>query len=193
MSAHTIRSFVVTKLDWIRRQQKTLQARELPAPYAYLDDEIHLVWGEEYRLKVVEQDAAPFVELRDQTLLLQIGRGSSTVNRHKLIAEWHRTLLHAAAPLLIAKWEPLLRVTVARLSVRDMKTRWGSCTPRSRRIRLSTELAKKPPECLEYVVVHEMVHFLEASHNRRFVRLMDQFMPAWRLHRKALNRPPKTV
>jgi predicted metal-dependent hydrolase len=108
-----------------------------------------------------------------------------------LLVEWYRGLIEAAAPILIARWAPLMQVTVARVSARHMKTRWGSCTPRSRQIRLSIELAKKPPQCLEYVVVHEMVHLLEASHNRRFVRQMDQFRPQWRWHRRELNGPPR--
>lgn len=189
MSANTIRQFVISKRDWIHRQQQKLRSREPHPAYAYLDDEMHSVWGEQYRLKLVEQDADPFVEVRDQTLLLHVLSGSSGARRKELLTAWYRALLQTAASALIARWEPVLRVNVARLSVRDMKTRWGSCTPRSRRIRLSTELAKKTPACLEYVVVHEMVHLLEASHNRRFVRLMDQFMPAWRLHRETLNRP----
>jgi hypothetical protein len=193
MSTKTIREFVVSKLDWIHRQQQRLRSRRQVTPCAYLDDERHFVWGEEHVLKVVEEDAAPFVELRDRTLLLHTRLGSVAGERQELVTDWYRTLLEAAAPPLIAKWEPLLRVTVARVAVRHMKTRWGSCTPRSRRIRLSTELAKKPPVCLEYVVVHEMVHLLEASHNRRFARLMDQFMPTWRLHRRELNHTSKTT
>jgi len=189
MSANTIREFVISKRDWIHRQQQKLRARDTQAPHTYLDDEIHSVWGEPYRLRIVEQDAAPFVEVSDQTLLLHVLPEWSSARRKALLTAWYRTLLQAAAPTLIARWEPLLRVSVARLSVREMKTRWGSCTPRSRRIRLSTELAKTTPACLEYVVVHEMVHLLEASHNRRFVRLMDQFMPAWRQYRSQLNRP----
>ena len=190
MSTRAIHEFVASKLDWIRRQQQRLRSRVHIAPHAYVDDERHSVWGEEHLLRVVEQDAPPSVELRDGILYLRARPGSSVAARAELMRAWHRTLLHAAAPPLVAKWEPLLRVAVAQVSVRHMTTRWGSCTPRSRRIRLSTELAKKPPACLEYVIVHEMVHLLEASHNRRFARLMDQFMPDWRLHRKELNRSP---
>jgi predicted metal-dependent hydrolase len=189
-SAEAIRLFVTSRLDWIRRQQAQLRARELPAAHAFLDGEIHSVWGQPCRLEVIERDGATFVELKDGTLLLHTRPGSSAIKRGALLVEWYRGLIEAAAPILIAKWEPLMQVTVARVSARHMKTRWGSCTPRSRQIRLSVELAKKPPQCLEYVVVHEMVHLLEASHNRRFVRLMDRFMPPWRSHRRELNRRP---
>jgi predicted metal-dependent hydrolase len=189
MSSDTIRSFVLSRLDWIRRQQQALQASERPASWAYLDGERHLVWGQPYPLVVVEQDARPVVELKDGTLHLRVRPGSSARQRHDVLTGWRRFLIETTAPPLVARWEPLMRVTVARLSARPMKTRWGSCTPRTRQIRLSTELAKKPPECLEYVVVHEMVHLLEASHNRRFVRLMDQFLPGWRARRAELNGP----
>ena len=189
MSVHTIRSFVIAKLDWIRRQQKKLQASERPAPDAYLDGERHAVWGQPCPLVVVEQDARPVVELKDGTIYLRVRPGSSARQRQEVLTGWHRALIETTAPPLVARWEPLMRVTVARLSARPMKTRWGSCTPRTRQIRLSTELAKKSPECLEYVVVHEMVHLLEASHNRRFVRLMDQFLPGWRARRAELNGP----
>ena len=187
MGAETIRRFVASKRDWIRQQQEKLQSRQPHVPCAYLDDEIHMVWGRECVLKVVATDGRPFVELADQTLLLHIHSEASVVEKEELVRVWHRRLLQATAPALVARWEPILRVAVAQVSVRHMTTRWGSCTPRARRIRLSTELAKKPPACLEYVVVHEMVHLLEASHNRRFARLMDQFMPTWRRHRRELN------
>lgn len=93
-------------------------------------------------------------------------------------------------PELVAKWEPIVRVTVKRYFVQKMKTRWGSCNPGSQRIRLNTDLAKKPSECLEYIVVHEMVHMLEPTHNARFVALMDKLMPQWRVRRQQLNRLP---
>ena len=99
-----------------------------------------------------------------------------------------RDLVRAALPPLIAKWEPIVGRTVERFSVRHMRSRWGSCTPRTRTIRLNSELAQKPPECLDYVVLHEMVHLLEPSHNARFHALMDGFMPEWRTLRALLKR-----
>jgi hypothetical protein len=103
---------------------------------------------------------------------------------------WSREQLKAAVLPLIAKWEPLMGVQVERFFVQRMKTKWGSCSPVTSGIRLNTELAKKPRECLEYIVVHEMVHLLESTHNNRFVALMDQFMPEWQFYREVLNRLP---
>ena len=128
MGAETIRRFVASKRDWIRQQQEKLQSRQPHVPCAYLDDEIHMVWGRECVLKVVATDGRPFVELVDQALLLHVHPASSVVEREKLVRAWHRTLLEAAAPALVARWEPLLRVAVSQVSVRHMTTRWGSCT-----------------------------------------------------------------
>ena len=94
----------------------------------------------------------------------------------------------ASRPALIAKWEPRLGVQVARFYVQRMRTRWGSCNPITASIRLNTDLAKKPQECLEYIVVHEMVHLLEPTHNDRFVALMDRYLPNWQHQHQMLNR-----
>jgi len=106
------------------------------------------------------------------------------------LAQWHREQIKAATPELIAKWEPVVGVTVRRIFVQKMKTKWGSCNPGARSIRLNTDLAKKPRECLEYIVVHEMVHILEPTHNARFIALMDRLMPQWRVSREQLNQLP---
>src|SRR5205814_328610 len=103
---------------------------------------------------------------------------------------WRREQLKAAIPVLIAKWELLMGVQVHRFFVQRMKTKWGSCCHGSRNIRLNTELTKKPPECLEYIIVHEMVHLLEATHNQRFIELMDRFIHNWQSYRDMLNRLP---
>ncbi|MDB0526226.1 M48 family metallopeptidase [Ralstonia solanacearum] len=98
--------------------------------------------------------------------------------------------IRSAVPALVAKWEPLIGVKVGRVFVQRMKTQWGSCNPASGAIRLNTDLAKKPPECLEYIVVHEMVHLLEPTHNARFASLMSLFLPQWQQLREMLNRLP---
>ena len=186
-SSRRIHEFVTAQLDWIRRTQQRIRSRKPPVVHTYTDGEIHRVWGVERRLELVETHARPRVELHDDILRIVVPPGSSAAERRQLLDKWYGGLLEDAVPPLIAKWEPVLDVSVARFFIRDMKTRWGSCTPRSRRIRLSTDLAKKSPECLEYVVVHEMVHILEASHNRRFVRLMDRFLSEWRARKQELN------
>lgn len=188
MKADTIRVFAIAKLDWIRRHQRKLQAQERDAPREYLDRESHWVWGRRYLLKIVEGE--PAVRLTHRTLLLQARKGSSQEKRQAILEGWYREQLKTAIVALIAKWEPRLGVSVKRVFVQRMRTRWGSCSPTVGSIRLNTELAKKPNECLEYIVVHEMAHLMEPTHNQRFVALLDSHLPQWQVHRAVLNRLP---
>jgi predicted metal-dependent hydrolase len=190
MDLGTIRVFAITKLGWIKKQQQKMREQVRETQREYLDRESHYLWGKRYLLKVEVKDTAPYVSLRHNKMVLHIRPDSSDERRQAILAEWYREKLKEAVPPLIAKWKLLMGVKVEKFFVQRMKTRWGSCNHRSRNIRLNTELAKKPPECLEYVVMHEMAHLLEHSHNSRFIALMDQFMPLWRNHREELNRSP---
>jgi predicted metal-dependent hydrolase len=190
MNLDTIRVFAVSKLAWIRQQQRKLTEQERETPREYLDRESHYVWGRRYLLKLTEADAAPKVELHPSALLLQVRPGTSQERKEALLDEWYRQQLKAAAPPLIAKWERLMGVKIDRLYIQKMKTKWGSCVPATRSIRLNTDLAKKPAHCLEYIVVHELTHLLEPTHNRRFTAYMDSFLPGWQSQRDALNRLP---
>jgi len=190
MNLDTIRVFAISKLGWIKRQQKKLREQERETPREYLDRESHYVRGKRYLLKVVESDEAPAVELKHSKMRLRVRPGASREKKQAIVEEWYREQLKQAVPALIAKWEPIVGVKVERFFVQKMKTKWGSCSPGAGNIRLNTDLAKKPPECLEYIVVHEMVHLLEPTHNDRFMSLMDQFMPKWRFCRAELNRLP---
>jgi predicted metal-dependent hydrolase len=190
METDTIRVFAISKLGWIKQQQKKLRAQQRETPREYLDRESHYLWGERYLLEVVEKDKAPGVELKHKTLLLRVRSKSSEEKKQATLDQWYREQLKQAVPPLIARWERLMEVKVEKFFVQRMKTKWGSCNPRSRSIRLNSELAKKPLECLEYIVVHEMVHLLEPTHNRSFVALIDQFMPKWQFYRDTLNRLP---
>lgn len=190
MKIETIRVFAISKLGWIKQQQEKLRGQEREPPREYLDRESHYFWGKRYLLRVVEDEEAPAVELKHNTMLLRVRPGSSEHKKREVLDEWYRSQIRLAAPPLIAKWEPLLGVQLAGYVVRKMKTKWGSCSPGPKTIRLNTELVKKPPECLEYILVHEMVHLLEPTHNSRFVALMDRFMPTWHFNRETLNRLP---
>lgn len=190
MDLDTIRVFVITKLGWIKNRQKKLREQERETPREYLDRESHYLWGKRYLLKVVEKDARPEVTLKHGTMLLHVRPDTSEEKRQAILAEWYREKLREAVLPLISKWEPLMGVKVEKCFIRKMKTRWGSCNHRSGNIRLTTDLAKKPPECLEYVLVHEMAHLLEGKHNNHFTALMDRLMPLWRNHREELNRSP---
>lgn len=190
MNLDTIRVFVISKLEWIRRQQRKMDAQEREAPREYLDRESHYVWGRRYLLKRIEEEAAPSVELRHSRLVLQVRPGTDEARSREILEVWYREQIRVAVPSLIAKWEPVMGVKVGRVFVQRMKTRWGSCNPESQSIRLNTDLAKKPPECLEYIMVHEMAHLLEPTHNPRFRSLMNLFMPQSQHLKDELNRLP---
>jgi len=190
MSLDAIRVFAISKLAWIKKQQEKMREQERETPREYLNRESHYVWGKRYLLKVIEKDVIPGVELKHGTMLLHIRPGADEDRKQAVVAEWYREQLKNVIPELIAKWEPLMGVKIERFFVQRMKTKWGSSNPRRRSIRLNTDLAKKPSECLEYIVVHEMAHLLESTHNKRFLALMDQFMPKWQFYRAELNRLP---
>jgi predicted metal-dependent hydrolase len=190
MSLDTIRVFAISKLSWIKQQQKKLRGQERETPREYLDRESHYVWGKRYLLKVIEGQDARSVQLNHSKMILHVGPGTNYDATQAIVARWYREQVRAAVPDLILKWEPMIGVKVKHLFVQKMKTKWGSCNSATCSIRLNTDLAKKPRECLEYIFVHEMVHLLEPTHNASFVALMDRLMPQWRGRRAQLNHLP---
>ena len=190
MREDTIRVFAISKLDWIKQQQKKLRAQERETCRDFVERESHYLWGKRFLLVVSEVDERPSVEVKHSRILLQVRPGSDVAKRNAVVVEWYRDQLKKAVPPLLAQWQPLLKVKVERIFVQRMKTRWGSCNHLAHTIRLNTELTKKPAECLEYILVHEMLHLLEPTHNARFVALMNQFMPKWEVLRQRLNRLP---
>lgn len=190
MKLDTVRLFAISKLDWIRLQQAKLAHQERETPRDYLDRESHYVWGKRYLLKIVEEEAAPRVELTPRTIRLHVRPGADRARKRAVLENWYRQQLHTAIPPLRAQWEPLLGVAVARYFVQQMKTKWGGCNPAKRNVRINTELAKKPPQCLEYIFVHELAHLLAPTHNALFVSVMDRFMPDWQTRREQLNQLP---
>jgi predicted metal-dependent hydrolase len=190
LSLDTIRVFTISKLSWIRQQQKKLLEQEREAPREYLNRESHYVWGDRYLLTVVEGDVPTAIELSHRKMIFRSRPGWDKAKKQARLEAWYREQLKLAVPPLVAKWERLMGVRVDQVFVQRMKTKWGSCNPGAQTIRLNTDLAKKPRECLEYLVVHEMVHLLEPTHNARFVALMERFMPKWQYRREVLNRLP---
>lgn len=190
MSLDTIRVFAISRLEWIKKQQTKLRDQERETPREYLDRESHFVWGKRYLLKVVDQENAPQVEIRHNKLVLRIRSDADRAKKQSVVGGWYRDQIKNAVPSLIEKWSPVVGVTVTQFYVQQMKTKWGSCNPAAAHIRLNSELAKKPRECLEYIVVHELVHLLDPTHGQQFIALMDRFMPLWRNHRDELNRLP---
>lgn len=190
MNLDTLRVFAIAKLDWIRQQQKKLRAQERETPREYLERESHFLWGKRYLLQVIEADSAPLIEIRHRKMLLRIRPGTSEEAREAIVSHWYRQQLKNALPELIGKWEKQIGVRSTRFYVQRMKTRWGSCNPDAGSIRFNSELVKKPVQCLEYIVVHELLHLLERRHNERFIALMNSHMPHWRQYRELLNKSP---
>jgi predicted metal-dependent hydrolase len=190
MPLDTIRVFLIAKLAWIRAQQRKLQSQQREPAREFLNKESHYLWGKRYLLEVSTVDAAPSVELSPRKLLLRVRAGADRARCEEVLEAWYRQQVRDAAPALLAKWERTLGVKARRVFVQRMKTKWGSCTPDAGHIRLNTDLAKKPPECLEYILVHELVHLLEPTHNARFVGLMDLYLPHWKHLRRKLNHLP---
>jgi predicted metal-dependent hydrolase len=189
-SLEKIRAYALAKLAWIRKQQRRFQAQQRESRRKYIERESHYIWGKRYLMCVATTDTAARVEHSPKKITLHVQPGTTQEKREEIYEEWMRFKLKSAITPLISKWQPILGVNVKGFFVQRMKTKWGSCSPTRGTIRLNTELAKKPRQCLEYIVVHEMLHLLEPTHNERFRKLLDRFMPRWTERRKTLNSLP---
>jgi predicted metal-dependent hydrolase len=185
-----LRAYAATKLTWIHDQRDRLRQQAREEPRQYVSRETHYLWGRRHLLSVIEKDEKPSVTLDHRRIVLAVRPGSNRTKREAVIHEWHKSLLHGAVPALIKKWERRLQVEVSEYFVQRMKTKWGGCNHRAGRIRLNTELVKKPRDLLEYVVVHEMLHLIEPTHSKRFVELLSAHFPTWREARQELNQLP---
>lgn len=186
-----VRMAVISRLEWIRRQQAAFEGQDRQSQREFVTGESHYFAGRRYRLEVVEQDCPPKVWLPNNTkVALRVRPGSDRDTREAVMQHWYREYLRSQLPALLEKWEAKLDVSVNEVRIRKMKTLWGSCNIEAKRIWLNLELAKKPESCLVYILVHEMLHLLERSHNERFRELMDSFLPQWRMYRDELNRAP---
>ena len=191
VSDEAVRLAVVDKLSWIKRQQAKFIAQARQSQRAMVSGESHYFLGRRYRLRVIEHKGAGKVLLRNKTILeLHVKMETSAEQREKVLYHWYREQLKQLIPPLLEKWQPLLGVEVSAWGVKKMKTKWGACNTQARRIWLNLELAKKPVQCLEYIVVHELVHLLERHHNERFTAMMDQHLSNWRVSRDELNQSP---
>ena len=183
-----VRLAVISRLAWIKRQKIKFTNQARQSKREYVSGESHYVNGQRYRLNVVYQNGASKVAIRNKTSIdLFVPIASDKAYRERAILAWYRQQIKECIPVLIAQWELIVGVKVADWRIKQMKTKWGTCNIEAQRIWLNLELAKKSTQCLEYIIVHEMVHLLERHHNDRFTELMDEFMPRWRLHREELN------
>lgn len=186
-----VRLFAISKLAWIKKNQRKFEKQERQSPRTYAERESHYVEGKRYLLRVTEQDAPPKVIIKTKSHIdLFVRPNTSVEQRQNILNEWYRNQLKNQIPRLINKWENIIGVTVDDWGVKQMKTKWGTCNIEKKRIWVNLELAKKPSNCLEYIVVHEMIHLLERHHNDRFLTLIEKYMPQWKFYRDELNRLP---
>lgn len=185
-----VRLAVIQRLPWIKRQQAQLQAVPRQSEREMVTGESHYVWGVRRRLKVVERPGRAHIEVDGDRLALYTPTEHSAEERRNCLDRWYRDQLRRAIPDLVASWEAELDVSVPKWTIRRMKTKWGSCNRETQHLWFNVELAKKHPDCLEYIVVHEMTHYFERNHGERFTTLMDKHLPDWRSRREQLNGSP---
>jgi len=186
-----LRLFAISKLGWIKKHVKNFKNQARETKRDYVSGESHFFQGKRYILEVQEHDGYSKVKLSGtKKISVKIPVGSSVERKADIMKEWYRKQLKIQIPPLLEKWEKVMGVEVNDWGVKQMKTKWGACNTDAKRIWLNLELAKKPPICLEYILVHELVHLHERNHNDRFIQLMNEFMPKWRLHRNELNSLP---
>ena len=187
----TIRLFVLSKLTWIKAQQRKFTDQNRQGPREYIERESHYFQGRRYLLRITEENKPPKVVLKNKTYLdLHIRPGTPVAQRQNIVNEWYRAQLKTQIEPLLEKWLPIIGVTLNDWQVKYMRTKWGTCNIEARRIWINLELAKKPVACLEFIIVHELVHLLERRHNDRFLAYMNRFLPNWKQLRDELNRLP---
>jgi predicted metal-dependent hydrolase len=182
----TIRLFAISKIGWIKKQIDRFQNQPRQTEREFVSGESHYVWGRRYRMEIIHNHRNN-VEIKGNKLILTVREFSTTQQREKIMTEWYRKQLKEKLPELVEKWEEIIGVKAETVRVKNMLTRWGTCNTKDKRIWINLQLAKKPIECLEYVIVHELVHLLEKSHNSVFVDYMDKFLPDWRVTKDLLN------
>ena len=183
----TVKQFVSSKANWIEKKQAKFQAQPFISPQRYVTGENCYFKGDRFVLNVIYYHAAPKVAIDSTTINLYVRYGSIEEQREQILTNWYRQQLKAELHNLIAKWEKVIGVKTNDWGVKKMKTRWGTCNIQAKRIWLNLELVKKPQHCLEYVIVHELVHLLERKHNARFWNYISQFMPEWKQYQAELN------
>lgn len=186
-----MRLFAISKISWIKKNIKKFVAQPRETPREFISGESHYFQGKRYLLNVIEHKGINKVEIKGtKNINLYIKPNSTKDTKGRILKEWHRTEMKKQIPELITKWESIIGVKSNEWAIKQMRTKWGTCNIEEKRIWLNLELSKKPIICLEYIIVHELVHLLERNHNEKFVSYINQFMPKWRIHRDELNNLP---
>jgi hypothetical protein len=188
MKDDAIRTLLALRLPWIKRKQAKFANQERQTKRDYSSGESHYFFGKRYRLEVVYKDKAPVVILKGKNkIILQVRPKSPAIKRREVMMDWYRKELHTVVDELITKWQKKIGVEVKFWSIKQMKTRWGTCNHKRARILINLELAKKPIACVDYVVVHELLHLIEKKHSNKFVAMMAKYIPKWKGIKEELN------
>jgi len=191
VSDETLRLFTLSKLSWIKTQRRKFSGQVREPKRQYIQRESHYFLGKRYLLRVIESNQSARVEVKAKSyIVIHTKPGSSKAQRQRLLNEWYRTELKKLIPELLSQWERKIGVEVSGWIIKQMKTKWGSCNIQKKHILFNLELAKKPIRCLEYIIVHELVHLIERLHNERFLSYMDKYLPQWKSCRQELNKLP---
>lgn len=182
-----VHAFVCSKWAWVLAQREAINEQERQTVREYVSGECHYLFGERYRLRVEEVNEVPCVRLQGGWIILSVRPGSTTFKRQEVMRNWMRGLLRERLPLLVDKWAVEMGEEDFSWQVKQMRSKWGSCQEKKRSLLFNLELARVPMRCIEYVVVHEMVHLTVDNHSKAFECLMDKYLPAWRLIRLELN------
>jgi len=184
-----LKMFLASKISWIKKQKEKFISQERQTVREYVSGEDHYFLGKRYRLTVMQKNETPKVNIKGKNkIILQIRPHSDVKKREEILLLWYRNQLKTVADGLFKKWQRKIGVRPSSWHIRRMKTRWGSCNYKTKRIWLNLELIKKPLAYIEYIIVHELVHLIEEKHNQNFIRLMDKYLPNWRLLKENLNR-----
>ena len=182
-----IKSFIIKKLPWIKKHKKSFLEQARQSKREFISGESHYFKGQRYILKLIEAKRAKIEIVNKQYIYFYAPTHYTTKQKEVFFNKWLREELKKELFVLVKKWEEIMNVKVEEVRIKKMKTKWGSCNILKKRIWINLELIKKPPKTLEYVVVHEMVHFFEKYHNQRFKKLMSQFLPDWKSRKRELN------
>ncbi|ACO03280.1 MAG TPA: M48 family peptidase [Persephonella sp.] len=187
VSDETVRLFIIKKLPWIKKHIKNFQSQSRQTKRRYVSGESHYFKGQRYLLRI-EESKRPKIEIKNKKYIyFYVPKHYTQEQRENYYQNWLRKELKKELETLIPKWEKIIGIKVNEVKIKKMKTRWGTCNPEAKRIWINLELIKKPIECLEYIIVHEMIHFFEKKHNKKFKAYMDKFLPKWEAYKRQLN------
>ncbi len=189
MKDDAIRTLISTRIPWIKKQRQKFSNQARQTERKYITGDSYYLFGDRYRLEVIEKNEVPKVILKGKSkIVLQTRPGTKMEKREEQMLDWYRELLRPVLAGLFIKWQKKIGISPKSYSIKRMKTRWGTCGKESRRIWINLELVKKPVECIEYVVVHELLHLIEKNHNDRFTSSITKYLPKWHSTKEELNR-----